>query len=209
MAARMPAIGRTKYSIIPFVSGWFTSKRENSPSHTRSMPACSWVWITTRVASIKACSDGKANSQSGAGYEPTTVVLMRGAAVIGRGPCCAQSNPLVSDWLVIALAPGPGQQQIKDENDRRRNDSPRRGVAGSFSRRRSPRRRDDRAVGGARRRHGKDSRRSHHPRRRRQNRPDAGTTGEAFCAVQARRGRRTFPRGWPARQADWLGRRVH
>src|SRR5438552_565196 len=46
------------------------------------MPACSCVWITTRVASIKACSDGRAVSQSGNGYEPTTVVLMRGAADI-------------------------------------------------------------------------------------------------------------------------------
>src|SRR6266850_228870 len=48
------------------------------------MPACSCVWITTRVASITACSDGSAPSQSGNGYEPTTVVLMRGS-VIGRG----------------------------------------------------------------------------------------------------------------------------
>ena len=66
-AVRMPAIGCTKYSIIPLVSGWLTSKRESSPSQTRSMPACSWVWITTRVASITACSDGSASSQSGTG----------------------------------------------------------------------------------------------------------------------------------------------
>src|SRR5256885_2032307 len=47
------------------------------------MPACSWVWITTRVASMTACSDGSAPSQSGNGYDPTTVVLMR-AGVIRR-----------------------------------------------------------------------------------------------------------------------------
>src|SRR5215470_342455 len=43
------------------------------------MPACSCVWRTTRVASTSACSEGAAASQSGTGYEPTTVVLMRGA----------------------------------------------------------------------------------------------------------------------------------
>src|SRR5215468_12437679 len=43
------------------------------------MPACSCVWSTTRVASTSACSEGAAASQSGTGYEPTTVVLMRGA----------------------------------------------------------------------------------------------------------------------------------
>src|SRR5215510_11096204 len=41
------------------------------------MPACSWVWRTTRVASTSACSEGGAASQCGTGYEPTTVVLMR------------------------------------------------------------------------------------------------------------------------------------
>jgi formyl-CoA transferase len=37
------------------------------PSHTRSMPARSWVCSTTRVASTSACSDGRAASQSGTG----------------------------------------------------------------------------------------------------------------------------------------------
>jgi hypothetical protein len=31
------------------------------------MPACSWLWITTRVASISAWSEGNAASQSGSG----------------------------------------------------------------------------------------------------------------------------------------------
>jgi hypothetical protein len=74
----MPSIGRTKYSIIPFVSGWLMSKRYSSPSQTTSMPACSCVPMTTRVASTSACSEGAATSQSGTGYEPTTVVWMRG-----------------------------------------------------------------------------------------------------------------------------------
>ena len=43
MSRRTPAIGRTKYSIMPLVSGWLTSKRYSSPSQTRSMPACSCV----------------------------------------------------------------------------------------------------------------------------------------------------------------------
>ncbi len=34
--------------------------------------------MTTRVASISACSDGLATSQSGIGYEPTTVVRILG-----------------------------------------------------------------------------------------------------------------------------------
>ena len=76
---RTPCIGRTKYSIIPLVSGWLTSKRYSSPSQTTSTPACSCVAMTTRVASTRACSDGAATSQSGIGYEPTTVVRMRGA----------------------------------------------------------------------------------------------------------------------------------
>ena len=63
----MPSIGRTKYSIIPFVSGWLMSKRYSSPSQTTSTPACSCVLITTRVASSKACSEGLAISQSGIG----------------------------------------------------------------------------------------------------------------------------------------------
>src|SRR5437016_785059 len=37
--------------------------------------------MTTRVASITACSDGSAASQSGKGYDPTTVVLMRGSVI--------------------------------------------------------------------------------------------------------------------------------
>ena len=82
MRVRTPSSGRTKYSIMPLVSGWFTSKRYSSPSHTTSMPACSCVAITTRVASRSACSEGRAASQSGTGYEPTTVVLMRGALLI-------------------------------------------------------------------------------------------------------------------------------
>jgi len=64
---RVPAIGRTKYSIIPLVSGWFTSKRYSSPSVGRSIPACRCVSMTTRVASISACSLGSAASQSGTG----------------------------------------------------------------------------------------------------------------------------------------------
>src|SRR5688572_24336674 len=82
MSPRTPDIGRTKYSIMPLVSGWLRSKRYSSPSHTRSTPACSCVWITTRVASTSACSDGAAASQSGTGYEPTTVVRMRAIAPI-------------------------------------------------------------------------------------------------------------------------------
>src|SRR5260370_19904452 len=39
--------------------------------------------MTTRVAWIPACSDGSAPSQSGNGYDPTSVVLMR-ADVIRR-----------------------------------------------------------------------------------------------------------------------------
>ena len=39
--ARTPPIGWTKYSIMPLVSGWFGSKRTNSPSQTTSMPAFS------------------------------------------------------------------------------------------------------------------------------------------------------------------------
>ena len=74
----MPSIGRTKYSIMPLVSGWLMSKRYNSPSHTTSTPACSCVPMTTRVASISACSEGLATSQSGIGYEPTTVVRILG-----------------------------------------------------------------------------------------------------------------------------------
>src|SRR5436853_3023396 len=81
MSERTPDIGRTKYSIMPLVSGWLTSKRYSSPSHTRSTPACSCVAITTRVASTSACSEGAAASQSGTGYEPTTVVRMRGDAI--------------------------------------------------------------------------------------------------------------------------------
>ena len=54
------------------------SKRYSSPSQTTSTPAASCVAMTTRVASISACSDGAATSHSGTGYEPTTVVLMRG-----------------------------------------------------------------------------------------------------------------------------------
>src|SRR5436190_19717354 len=84
MPYRTPCIGRTKYSIIPLVSGWLTSKRYSSPSQTTSTPAASWVAMTTRVASISACSDGAATSHSGTGYEPTTVVLMRGAALKRR-----------------------------------------------------------------------------------------------------------------------------
>ena len=64
---RMPAMGRVKYSIIPFVSGWFTSKRYSSPSQTRSIPACSWVAITVRMASATAVSLGRAASHSGTG----------------------------------------------------------------------------------------------------------------------------------------------
>ena len=67
MSARTPAIGLTKYSIMPLVCGWLTSKRYNSPSHTKSRPACSCVWITTRIASASACSEGDAASQSGSG----------------------------------------------------------------------------------------------------------------------------------------------
>lgn len=67
MRVRTPSSGRTKYSIMPLVSGWLTSNRYSSPSHTRSMPACSWVWMTTRVASASACSEGAAASQSGTG----------------------------------------------------------------------------------------------------------------------------------------------
>ena len=78
ISVRTPFMGRTKYSIIPLVSGWFTSNRYSSPSQTTSIPACSWVSITTRVASTSACSEGSATSHSGIGYEPTTVVLMRG-----------------------------------------------------------------------------------------------------------------------------------
>jgi len=78
----MPSIGLTKYSIIPFVSGWLMSKRYSSPSQTTSTPAASCVAMTIRVASIRPCSDGAATSHSGTGYDPTTVVLMRGAAVI-------------------------------------------------------------------------------------------------------------------------------
>ncbi len=66
-AVRTPDIGCTKYSIMPLVSGWFTSKRYISPSQTRSMPARSCVCSTTRVASITACSLGRAASQSGTG----------------------------------------------------------------------------------------------------------------------------------------------
>ena len=83
MRVRTPSSGRTKCSIMPFVSGWFTSNRYSSPSQTRSIPASSWVAMTTRVASSSACSEGRAASQSGTGYEPTTVVLMRGAVLIG------------------------------------------------------------------------------------------------------------------------------
>src|SRR5688572_6085508 len=81
-AERTPAIGRTKYSIIPFVSGWLTSKRYSSPSATTSMPAISCVLNTTRVASISACWLGSAASQSGTGYDPTTVVRMAGFLVM-------------------------------------------------------------------------------------------------------------------------------
>src|SRR5580692_6535733 len=56
------------------------------------MPACSWVCSTTRVASTKACSDGNAVSQSGTGYEPTTVVSIRGFVII------------VSEWLATGTA---------------------------------------------------------------------------------------------------------
>src|SRR5712691_619009 len=42
------------------------------------MPANSCVLKTTFVASMSACCDGKAASQSGTGYEPTTVVRMAG-----------------------------------------------------------------------------------------------------------------------------------
>ena len=87
ISVRMPDIGRTKYSIMPLVSGWFTSKRYSSPSQTTSMPACSWVWMTTRVASIRACSEGRATSHSGIGYEPTTVVWMRGALLMESPQC--------------------------------------------------------------------------------------------------------------------------
>jgi hypothetical protein len=66
-ALRTPAIGSTKYSIIPLVTGRFTSNRDSSLSQTKSMPARSCVWMTTRVASITACSDGSAASQSGDG----------------------------------------------------------------------------------------------------------------------------------------------
>ena len=74
----MPSIGRTKYSIMPLVSGWLMSKRYSSPSQTTSTPHCSCVSMTTRVASISACSEGLATSQSGTGYEPTTVVWILG-----------------------------------------------------------------------------------------------------------------------------------
>src|SRR5689334_4119057 len=79
---RTPCSGRTKYSIIPFVSGWLTSKRYSSPSQTTSTPACSCVAMTTRVASTSACSEGAATSHSGTGYEPTTVVWIRGAVMV-------------------------------------------------------------------------------------------------------------------------------
>src|SRR5580765_1497876 len=45
------------------------------------MPAASCVCSTTRIASSSACSEGAAASQSGSGYEPTTVVLMRGGFI--------------------------------------------------------------------------------------------------------------------------------
>ena len=63
----MPAIGRMKYSIIPLVSGWLMSKRYSSPSVGRSIPAWRWRSKTTRVASITACSLGRAASHSGTG----------------------------------------------------------------------------------------------------------------------------------------------
>src|SRR5271155_5408348 len=43
------------------------------------MPARSCVCSTTRIASPSACSGGGAASQSGSGYEPTTVVRIFGA----------------------------------------------------------------------------------------------------------------------------------
>src|SRR5262245_36513415 len=45
------------------------------------MPAASCVCSTTRIASSSACSEGAAASQSGSGYEPTTVVLIFGAFI--------------------------------------------------------------------------------------------------------------------------------
>ena len=46
-----------------------------------SIPADSCVCSTTRMASSSACSEGAAASQSGSGYDPTTVVLMRGGFI--------------------------------------------------------------------------------------------------------------------------------
>src|SRR4051812_1418690 len=47
------------------------------------MPAISCVLKTTRVASMSDCWLGSATSQSGMGYEPTTVVRMSGAVAGG------------------------------------------------------------------------------------------------------------------------------
>src|ERR1044071_3605720 len=56
------------------------------------MPASSCVFKTTRVASMRACWLGNATRQSGAGYDPTTVVSIDGRGtsnswrkVTGRG----------------------------------------------------------------------------------------------------------------------------
>ena len=49
----IPDMGRMKYSIIPLVSGWPTSKRDSSPSVSTSIPASSWVFRITLAASIR------------------------------------------------------------------------------------------------------------------------------------------------------------
>src|SRR5690349_18927966 len=51
------------------------------------MPACSCVCSTTRVASASACPEGAAASQSGRGYEPTTVVFIRGGFIARNHNC--------------------------------------------------------------------------------------------------------------------------
>jgi hypothetical protein len=43
------------------------------------MPARFWVWMTTEVASTKACSVCEAISQSMGEYDPTVVVRISGS----------------------------------------------------------------------------------------------------------------------------------
>ena len=72
----------------------------------------------------------------------------------------------------------PSRNRRQDADDSRRNDEPRRRIAGSLPRRRSPRRGDDDAVSGACLGHGENARRSRHPRRRRQDRSDLRAIGQ-------------------------------